>query len=118
MVCELNELNCLEGTSFPTRLDDDGGRERCNSILPRRLDGFTSVDLQAELAQSRQQVASELAHSDRKYELHSAGHRRQESVWTHGCWESHANSRVLKTRGETGVQCSGVTPAQRGDYRS
>ena len=25
-VCELNELNRLGGTSFPTPLDDDGGR--------------------------------------------------------------------------------------------
>ena len=25
-VCELNELNRSEGTSFPTLLDDDGGR--------------------------------------------------------------------------------------------
>ena len=54
-----------------------------------------------------------LQHSGRKYELHSAGHRRWESVWTHGCWESQAISRVLKTLGETGVQCSWVTLAQR-----
>ena len=29
-VCELNELNRLEGTSFPTPLNDDGGRSRQN----------------------------------------------------------------------------------------
>ena len=62
-------------------------------------------------ADSKQSTS--LQHSDRKCELHSAGHRRRESVWTHGSWERQANSRVLKTRGESGVQCSGVTLAQR-----
>ena len=62
-------------------------------------------------ADSKQQAS--LQHSGKKYELHSADHRRRESVWAHGCWESQATSWVLETRGETGVQCSGVTLAQR-----
>ena len=40
-------------------------------------------------------------------------------AWTDGCWESHSTPQVLKTRGETGVQCSGCTLAQQGhDCRS
>ena len=46
-------------------------------------------------ADSKQRTS--LQHSDRKsQELHSAGHRRGESVWTHACWESQTTSRVLK----------------------
>ena len=46
-------------------------------------------------ADSKQRTS--LQHSDRKSEeLHSAGHRRRESVWTHACWESQTTSRVLK----------------------
>ena len=32
-VCELNELTRLEGTSFPTPLDDDGGRSHQNDAI-------------------------------------------------------------------------------------
>ena len=116
-VCEMNELNRLEGTSFPTPLEDDGRRspERCNSSLRRRwtfLPGKTvNCKLNWSRADSKQQTS--LQQPGKKYELHSAVHRRRESAWKHGCWESQATSRVLKMRGNTGVQCSGDTLAQR-----
>ena len=71
------------------------------------LDSLTrqNVDLQAELAQNRQ-ASSERACSTQagSASSHCVGRRRRESMWIHGCWESRATSRVLKTRGETGVQ--------------
>ena len=64
LVCELNELNRLEGNSSPTPLDDDGGCSHQNdgTAFTSALDGLTrqNSELQAELAESRQ-AANELA---------------------------------------------------------
>ena len=76
-ICELNELNRLEGTSFPTSLDDDEAAIRTmQQQFKSALDGLTrdNSELQAEVAQSRQQAAS-WQHSRRK-----SG--RRESAWT------------------------------------
>ena len=65
-VCELNEWHRLEGTSFATPLDDDGGRSHPNDatavyVGSGRVDSGKNSELQAELAKSRQQAANELA---------------------------------------------------------
>ena len=67
-VFELNELNRVEATSFPTPLDGDVGRSHhairtMQQQFTSALDGLTqqNSELQAEVAQSRQQAANELA---------------------------------------------------------
>ena len=74
------------------------------------LDSLTrqNVDLQAELGQNRQQAASELAALRQEIRAPLRG-----SQTTGVGVESRASSQVLKTRGETGAQCSGGTLAQR-----
>ena len=62
-----------------------------------------NVDLQAELTHNRQQASTEPPTF--RQEVRAPQRGSQTSVCTHACLESQATSRVLKARGETGVQC-------------
>ena len=69
--------------------------------------------MQQQSTMARQQAASELAALRHEVRAPLRGVTDDGSRCGHGCWESQATSRVLKTRGETGVQCSGVTLTQQ-----
>ena len=113
--CWLVDPSRLKGTSFPTPQDE----RRCYESDASAVHGYAgglarqNVELQDELAQSRQQVAIELAALRQEVRGAPLRRRRREPAWTRVCWRSQATSQGRRTRGETAALCSRGTLAQR-----
>ena len=106
-VCELNELNRLGGTSFPTPLDDDGGRSHQNDATAVYV--RQNSELQAELTQSRQQ-SSKRTGSTQAGSTSSTGQgkddrSRRESQATSRCSRCVARLECTVFRGELAQRC-------------
>ena len=79
------------------------------------LDGLTrhNSELQAELAQSRQQAVNELAALMQEVRAPQRGSQTTGVGVDTAAWESQATFRVLEMRGETGARCAWDTLAQQ-----